>query len=151
MSRAARWARWSVVGTAVLLLLWVAEWIGGWSPAIRRLAINVHGPVVADYRAEIPLTLAPLSPDVTNDASRDQAVASRGRNGEPGPGGSPSPSPSSSGGSPSPTGSPSTGPSLPTLPVSTPTLPVATPAPTLPTSTPTVVPTPTLPTPPPLP
>ena len=147
MSQTARWTRWSVIAVAILLLLWIASLIGGWSPAVRRLPMNVHGPQVADYSAESPL-VAPLSPDITNDASRDQAAGSNG--GRPTPSGSPGPSASGSG-SPSPTGpaTPSIIPSLPTLPVSTPTVPVATP--TLPTSTPTVVPTPTLPTPPPLP
>ncbi|HET9847524.1 MAG TPA: hypothetical protein VFR68_03070 [Candidatus Dormibacteraeota bacterium] len=156
MSRAARWARWSVIGSAMILLLWVAALIGGLSPELRRLTINVHGPAVADYRADSPLSLAPLSPDVTTDASRDQA--SRGTNASPSPGGSASPAPSGTGGQPTPTipGTPSTGPSLPTLPVSTPTLPVSTPTlpvatPTLPTAIPTVVQAPTLPTPPPLP
>lgn len=149
MSQTARWGRWSVIGVAILLLLWMAALIGGFSPDIRRLPINVHGPQVADYRAESPLNVAPLSPKVTKDASRDQSSSSNG-GGQPNPGGSPSPSASGSG-SPSPSvpATPSLSPSLPTLPVSTPTLPVATP--TLPTATPTVVPTPTLPTPPPLP
>lgn len=155
MSRAARWARWSVIGSAVVLLLWVAATVGCWSPELRRVAINVHGPMVADYRAESPLSLAPLSPGVTNDASRDQAAGLTQPAGRPTPGPSRSggPSPSSSGGGPSSTtpGTPSASASLPTLPVSTPTLPVATPTATLPTATPKVVPTPTLPTPPPLP
>ncbi len=143
MNRAVRWARWTVVAMAVLLLFWVAASVGGWSPDLRRLTTNLHGPLVADYRAESPQALAPLSPDITGDASRDQA-SSR----SPRPGATPSagPSPSGSGTSPTPGGS---GTPLPTLPVPTPSLPVVTP--TLPTSTPTPLPTPSLPTLPPLP
>jgi len=73
MSRTLRWTQWTVVATAVLLLFWVAATIGGWSPDLRRLTTSVHGLLVADYRAESPQTLAPLSPDITKDASRDQA------------------------------------------------------------------------------
>jgi hypothetical protein len=141
MSRTVRWAQWTVVATAVLLLFWVAASVGGWSPDLRRLTTNVHGPLVADYRAESPQTLAPLSLEITADASRDQASSRR-------PSASPSagPSPSGSGTLPTPTGSGST---LPTLPVPTPSLPVVTP--TLPVATPTPLPTPSLPTLPPLP
>ena len=140
MSRTLRWAQWTVVGTTVLLLFWVAAVVGGWSPDLRRLTTNVHGPLVADYRAESPQLLAPLSPDITADAARDQASSPR-----PGPSPSPSPSASGSGPSPTPTGS---GTPLPTLPVPTPSLPVV--IPTLPTATPTPLPTPSLPTLPPL-
>ena len=140
MSRTLRWAQWAVVGTAVLLLFWVAAILGGWSPDLRRLTTNVHGPLVADYRAESPQLLAPLSPDITADAARDQASSPR-----PGPSPSPSPSASGSGPSPTPTGSATP---LPTLPVPTPSLPVV--IPTLPTATPTPLPTPSLPTLPPL-
>jgi len=140
MSRMLRWAQWTVVGTAVLLLFWVAAVVGGWSPDLRRLTTNVHGPLVADYRAESPQLLAPLSPEITADATRDQASWPR-----PGPSPSPSPSASGSGASPTPTGS---GTPLPTLPVPTPSLPVV--IPTLPTATPTPLPTPSLPTLPPL-
>src|ERR1700716_1811876 len=129
MTRAGRWAKWTVVATAVLLLFWVAASLGGWSPDLRRLTTSVHGPLVADYRAESPQLLAPLSPDITSDASRD-------RTGAPSPSTSPSatPSPSGPGGSPTPTGSgpPIPPPSLPTLPVPTPSLP------TLPVATPTL-------------
>jgi hypothetical protein len=143
MSRTLRWTQWMVVATAVLLLFWVAATLGGWSPDLRRLTTSVHGLLVADYRAESPQTLAPLSPDITKDASRDQAGAAR-----PSASPSPGPRPTGSGTSPTPTGSgtPLPTPSLPTptLPVTTPTLPVATP--TLPVPTPTLpVPTPTLP------
>ena len=140
MSRTLRWAQWTVVGAAVLLLFWVAAIVGGWSPDLRRLTTNVHGPLVADYRAESPQLLAPLSPDITADAARDQASSPR-----PGPSPSPSPTASGSGPSPTPTGS---GTPLPTLPVPTPSLPVVTP--TLPIATPTPLPTPSLPTLPPL-
>ena len=139
MSRTLRWAQWTVVGTAVLLLFWVAAIVGGWSPDLRRLTTNVHGPLVADYRAESPQLLAPLSPDITADAARDQASSAR-------PGSRPSPSPSASGSGPSPTPTGS-GTPLPTLPVPTPSLPVI---PTLPIATPTPSPTPSLPTLPPL-
>lgn len=151
MTRMLRWAQWSVVATAVLLLFWVAAALGSWSPELRRLATNVHGPLVADYRAESPEPLAPLSPGITSDAARDQA-------GSPPAGATPSPTPTSTGGppSPTPTGSGTPGPSpsipipsLPTLPVATPTLPLVTP--TLPTATPTPLATPSLPTLPPLP
>ncbi len=74
MKRTLRWAQWAVVATAVLLLFWVAASVGGWSADIRRLTTNVHGPLVADYRAESPQSLAPLSPEITRDASRDQAA-----------------------------------------------------------------------------
>ncbi len=148
MNRMLRWGRWTVVATAVLLLFWVAAAVGGWSPDLRRLTTSVHGPLVADYRADSPQALAPLSPDITQDASMDQArVATR----------SPKPTPGASGTAPAPSG---TGP-VPMLPVptpsvpATPTLPVPTPSvpvtPTLPLATPTPLPTPTLPTPPPLP
>ena len=98
MSRTLRWTQWMVVATAVLLLFWVAATLGGWSPSLRRLTTSVHGLLVADYRAESPQTLAPLSPDITKDASRDQASAPR-------PSASPSagPSPSRPGTSPTPT------------------------------------------------
>ena len=76
MSRTLRWTQWTVVATAVLLLFWVAATIGGWSPDLRRLTTSVHGGLVADYRADSPQTLAPLSPDITKDASRDQASES---------------------------------------------------------------------------
>lgn len=145
MSRQLRWAQWSVVATAVVLLFWVAAIIGGWSPDLRRLTTNVHGPLVADYRAESPQTLAPLSPDITQDAARDQASSPR-------PGASPSAGPSASASGPTPT-PPAPTPTLPlpTLPVPTPTLPVPTPTlpvptPTLPAGTPTLPPTPSLPT-----
>jgi len=145
MSRTLRWTQWTVVALAVLLLFWVAASVGGWSPDLRRLTTNVHGPLVADYRAESPQMLAPLLPDITNDASRDQASSPR-------PGVSPSggPSPTGSSPSPTPTWTPLPTPSLPTLPVPTPSLPVVTP--TLPIATPTPpLPTPSLPTLPPLP
>jgi hypothetical protein len=143
MSRTTRWAQWTVIGAAVLLLFWLAALLGGSAPDIRRLSMSVHGPLVADYRAESPQMLAPLSPDITRDASRDQASAANPR-----PSASPSagPSPNGTGTSPTPTGS---GTALPTLPVATPSLPAVTP--TLPIATPTPVPTPSLPTPPPLP
>lgn len=147
MNRVRRWARWTATAAAVLLLFWVAASVGGWSSDIRRLTTSVHGPLVADYRAESPQRLAPLSPDVTADAARDHAAA--GGSGRPGPRPSGSASPSGSGG-PSPSASGTFPPptptiSLPTLPTATPTLPTATP------TLPTPVPTPTLPTPPPLP
>jgi hypothetical protein len=142
MTRALRWAQWSVVGTAVLLLFWVAASVGGWSPDLRRLTTNVHGSMVADYRAESPQMLAPLLPDITNDASRDQVSSP-----SPRAGATPSAGPSSSGSGPSPT--PTLPAPTPTLPVPTPTLPL--PTPTLPIATPTPLPTPSLPTLPPLP
>ena len=146
MKRTLRWAQWTVVATAILLLFWVAASVGGWSPDVRRLTSNVHGPLVGDYRAESPQTLAPLSPAITNDASQDQAGAGHSR---PRPGATPSggPTPGASGPSPTPTGSGI----LPTLPVPTPSVPVTPtlPVPTLPVPTPP--PAPTLPTPPPLP
>ncbi|HEY4846131.1 MAG TPA: hypothetical protein VII89_10580 [Candidatus Dormibacteraeota bacterium] len=144
MSRALRWARWMLVGTAVLLLFWAAAVVGGWAPGLQRLATSVHGPLVADYRADSPARLAPLSPDVLRDAAGDHAAGSGSATPRPStsPGGSASPSPSASG--PLPTPSPSI--PTPTLPVPTPTLPV--PTPTLPVPTPTLpVPTPTLPVP----
>jgi hypothetical protein len=148
MNRTLRWAQWMVVATAVLGLFWVAATVGGWSPDVRRLTSSVHGPQVADYRAESPQTLAPLSPDITRDASQDQANAGKSR---PQPGATPpgAATPSASGTGPTPTGSGI----LPTLPVSTPTVPVVTPTLPMPTplATPTPLPTPTLPTPPPLP
>jgi len=134
MKRTVRWAQWMLIASGILLLFWVAATVGGWSPDIRRLTSNVHGPLVGDYRAESPQTLAPLSPAITKDASQDQANASHPR---------PRPTPSSTAsGSPTPSGSGV----IPTLPVPTPTVPVVTP--TLPAPTP--LPTPTLPTPPPL-
>ncbi len=146
MSRPLRWAQWTVVAMAVLLLFWVAASVGGWSQDLRRLTTNVHGPLVADYRAESPQMLAPLLPDITNDASRDQTSSPR-------PGASPSAGASPTGSSPSPTptgsGIPLPTPSLPTLPVPTPSLPVVTP--TLPIATPTPLATPSLPALPPLP
>src|ERR1700694_3093562 len=133
MSRTLRWLQWTVVATAVLLLFWVAATLGGWSPDLRRLTTSVHGSLLADYRAESPQTLAPLSSDITKDATRDQASAAR-------PSASPSagPSPSGSGASPTPTrsGTPVPTPSLPTFPVPPPTLPL--PTPTLPVPTPTL-------------
>jgi hypothetical protein len=150
MKRTLRWAQWTVVATAILLLFWVAASVGGWTPDVRRLTSSVHGPLVGDYRAESPQTLAPLSPAITKDASQDQASAGHSR---PQPGATPSggPTPGPSGPSPTPTGSgilptPTGSGILPTLPVPTPTVPVT---PTLPVPTP--LPTPTLPTPPPLP
>lgn len=147
MNRARRWARWTATAAAVLLLFWVAATVGGWSPDTRRLTTSVHGPLVADYRAESPQRLVPLSPDITADAAGDQAAS--GNSGGSGPRPSGSPSPSGSGG-PSPTATGSFPPptptiSLPTLPIATPTLPTATP------TLPTPLPTPSLPTPPPLP
>ena len=141
MKRTIRWAQWMVVATAILLLFWVAASLGGWSPDVRRLTSSVHGPMVGDYRAESPQTLAPLSPAITKDASQDQASAGHSR---PQPGATPSggPTPGASGPSPTPAGSGI----VPTLPVPTPTVPVTA---TLPVPTPP--PTPTLPTPPPLP
>jgi len=141
MKRTLRWAQWMVVATAILGLFWVAASMGGWSPDVRRLTSSVHGPLVGDYRAESPQTLAPLSPAITNDASRDQASTGHAQP-QPGPTPSGGPTPGASGPSPTPTGSGI----LPTLPVPTPTVPVT---PTLPAPTPP--PTPTLPTPPPLP
>ena len=135
MKRTIRLGQWTVIASGILLLFWVAAAVGGWSPDIRRLTSSVHGPLVGDYRAESPQILAPLSPEITKDASLDQANA-RPR---PTPSGGPSPSGSAS---PTPTGSGV----IPTLPVPTPTVPVVTP--TLPAPTP--LPTPTLPTPPPL-
>ena len=149
MKRALRLAQWTVIATAVLLLFWVAATVGGWSPDVRRLTTSVHGPLIADYRAESPQTLAPLSPTITRDASQDQASAGS----RPRPGATPaasgtSPTPSGSGVVPTLPGPTPTGTGvLPSLPVTTPTLPVVTP--TLPG--PTALPTPTLPTPPPLP
>src|SRR5437879_2966514 len=108
MSRSLRWAQWSVIGLAVLLLFWVAASIGGWSPDLRRLTTNVHGPLVADYRAESPQLLAPLSLEITADASRVQAGSLR-------PGATPPAGPSPSGPQPTPSGS-GTVPPLPSLP-----------------------------------
>jgi hypothetical protein len=132
MKRTLRLGQWGAIGTAILLLFWVAAAVGGWSPDVRRLTSSVHGPLVGDYRAESPQMLAPLSPAITRDASQDQASAGTTR---------PTPAPTPSSG-PTPTGS-----VVPTLPVTTPTLPVVTP--TLPVPTPP--PTATLPTPPALP
>jgi hypothetical protein len=139
MKRSARLAQWTVVGMAVLALFWVAASVGGWSPDLRRMTTSVHGPQVADYRAESPQILAPLSSEITKDASQDEASAGHSR---PKPGTTPSggPSPSPSGSAPTPSAS-----VLPTLPLPTGTLVT----PTLPGPTPP--PTPTLPTPPPLP
>lgn len=148
MNRPLRWAQWTVIAMAVLLLFWVAASVGGWSSDLRRLTTNVHGPLVADYRAESPQMLAPLLPDITNNASRDQASAPR-------PGANPSAGPSPTGSSPSPTptgsGTPLPTPSLPILPVPTPSLPAVTPTLPIATPTPTPLPTPSLPTLPPLP
>ena len=47
MSRTLRWTQWTVVALAVLLLFWVAASVGGWSPDLRRLTTNVHGPLLA--------------------------------------------------------------------------------------------------------
>jgi hypothetical protein len=117
MNRVLRWSRWTVIATAVLLLFWVAATVGGWSPDLRRLTTGVHGPQLADYRADSPQALAPLSPEITRDASRDQASR--------------------------PTRSPTVSGPLPTLPVPTPSVPVVSPtlptplpAPTLPTPPP---------------
>jgi hypothetical protein len=145
VKRLGRWTRWVATAAAVLALFWIAATVGGWSPDVRRLTTSVHGPLVADYRAQSPQRLAPLSPDVTTDASRDQAGAGNSRG--PGLGPSAGPSPSGSGG-PSPSGpTPPATPSvpLPSLPTTLPSLPTATP------TLPTPVPTPSLPTPPPLP
>jgi hypothetical protein len=150
MNPVLRRAQWAVVAAAVLLLFWVAASVGGWSPDLRRLTISVHAPLVADYRADSPLTLAPLSPDITRDASQDQTDSAHPSTSPP-PGASPSGGPSptgSGGGSPSPSATGSGSP-LPTLPVPTPSLPV--PTPSLPVATPTPLVTPTLPTPPPIP
>jgi len=146
MKRTVRWAQWMVVATAILLLFWVAATVGGWSPDVRRLTSSVHGPLVGDYRAESPQTLAPLSPAITKDASQDQAGAAHSR---PTPGATPSggPTPSASGPGTTPTGSGI----LPTLPVPTPTVPVTPPLPVPTLPVPTPPPTPILPTPPPLP
>jgi len=135
MKRTIRLGQWTFIASGILLLFWVAAAVGGWSPDIRRLTSSVHGALVGDYRAESPQILAPLSPEITKDASQDPARA-RPR---PTPSGGTSPSGSAS---PTPTGSGV----IPTLPVPTPTVPVVTP--TLPAPTP--LPTPTLPTPPPL-
>jgi hypothetical protein len=146
VNRLQRWGQWAATAVAVLLLFWIAASIGGWSPDVRRLTVSLHGPQVADYRADSPQRLAPLSPDVTTDASRDQAAAGPSGpgtrpSGSPSPSGSGSPSPSPSG--PSPPATPSL--PLPSLPTTLPSLPTATP------TLPTPVPTPSLPTPPPLP
>jgi len=140
MTRLRRWARWAATAAAVLLLFWIAASLGGWSPQVHRLTTSVHGPLVADYRADSPQRLAPLSPDITADASRDQA--SRGRP-------SPGPSPSAPGGGPSPSASGSAPPPSPTIPL--PSLPTQPPLPTATPTLPTPVPTPSLPTLPPLP
>src|SRR3981081_1563369 len=102
MTRAGRWVKWTVVATAVLLLFWVAASLGGWSPDLRRLTTSVHGPLVADYRAERPRALAPVSPDHTPDASRAQCSSA-----PPRPAATPSggPSPNGSGPAPTPSGS----------------------------------------------
>ena len=144
MKRSARLAQWMVMATGILLLFWVAAAVGSWSPAVRRLTSSVHGPMVADYRAESPEKLTPLSPAITNEASQDQASAGRAR---PRPTPSGGPGPSATGSGPTPTGSGV----LPTLPVATPTVPVATPTVPMATPTPPALvppPTPTLPTPP---
>src|SRR2546430_15166668 len=129
MSRTLRLTQWAVVATAVLLLFWVAASLGGWSPTLRRLTTNVHGPLVADYRAESPQQLAPLSPDITADASRDPASAPTSR---PGVTPSPGPSPTRSGPVPTPTPPPPP----PTPPAPTPTPPAPTPPPPAPTPPP---------------
>ena len=146
MNRMVRLGRWTVVGAAVLLVFWVAATVGGWSPDIRRLTTSVHGPLVADYRADSPQALAPLSPEITQDASKDRANGVTQSPG-PAPGGSPTPTPSGSFPLPTLPPTPSV-PATPTLPIGTPTIP---PTPTLPVGTPTPPATPTLPTPPPLP
>jgi hypothetical protein len=139
MNRLLRLGRWTVVAVAVLLLFWVAATIGGWSPDIRRLTTSVHGPLVADYRADSPQALAPLSPEITQDASRDRPNSVTR---------TPAPTPSGSA-TPGPIPTPSI-PATPTLPIPTPTPPI--PTPTLPVVTPTLpVGTPPLPTPPLLP
>jgi hypothetical protein len=147
MNRLLRLGRWTVVAVAVLLLFWVAATIGGWSPDIRRLTTSVHGPLVADYRADSPQALAPLSPEITQDASRDRPNSVT-RTPAPTPSGSATPAPSGSSPLPTlPVPTPSI-PPTPTLPIATPTLPVVTPTPV---GTPTPPVTPPLPTPPPLP
>lgn len=137
MNTMRRWARWTAVATSVLLLFLLAAILGGWSPDLRRLTTSVHVLSVADYRADLAVAVAPLSPRVVQDAAGDRAT-------EPGAtpkasgSASPKPSPSGSGG---PTPTPTV---MPTLPVPTPTLPI--PTPTLPIPTPTLpLPTPPLP------
>jgi hypothetical protein len=153
MNRMLRWAQWAVIGTAVLMLFWVAATVGGWSPDLRLLTTGVHGPLVADYRADSIQALAPLSPDITQDASGDQSAPQPSQP-------TPSPSPSGVGPSPTPSGSVILSPTpslpVPTLPI--PSLPTTLPSPSLPTtlaspSLPTglPLPTPSLQTPPPLP
>lgn len=151
MNRLRRWGQWAATAVAVLLLFWIAASVGGWSPDIQRLTTSVHGPLVADYRADSPQRLAPLAPEVTGDASRDQAGSGGSGirpSGSPSPSGSGGPSPSASGSTPPPTPSlpvPSLPTTLPSLPTTLPSLPTATP------TLPTLLPTPSLPTPPPLP
>lgn len=135
-----RWLRWALAGAGITTLFWVTGLLASTLTALEVLSTGVHGLSLADYRATPVLALAPLSPGILVDASRDAAVASR-PSPAPTPPGSPGPSPSSSGPTPSASA---------TLPMPTPTLPI--PTPTLPIPTPTPpIPTPTLPTPPPTP
>jgi hypothetical protein len=151
MKRSVRLAQWAGIATSILLFFWLAATVGGWSPDIRKLTSSVHGLQVADYRAESPQLLAPLSAAITKDASQDQAAAAGHSSPTPRPSQSGGPSPSASGSGPTPSGSATLPVATPTLPLATPTLPVATP--TVPVATPTpptlnLPPTPTAPTPP---
>lgn len=140
-----RWAGWTLFGCGVVMAFWMCALIGGWSPDIVRLSVSVHGTSLASYSADTAV-LAPLSSQVINDASKDQAATASA---SPPPGGRGSPTPtattsvSPSGPTPSPT-LPIPSLPIPSLPVSTPTPP---PTPSLPvaTPTPTVIPTPPLP------
>jgi hypothetical protein len=137
MSAARRWARWLAVAVSVALLFLVAAILGSWAPDTLRLTASVRVLSPADYRADLALAVAPLSPKVFADAGGDRPAD------RPAPTSRPSPLPSPT---PTPSGSPTPIPT-PTLPIPTPTLPI--PTPTLPIPTPSPpIPTPTLPIPP---
>ncbi len=132
-----RWLQWAVAGAGITTLFWVTGLLASSLSALEVLSTSVHGLSLADYRATPVLALAPLSPQILIEASRDNTLNSS-PSASPSPTGSPTPSPTASSTGPRSTASA-------TLPIPTPTLPI--PTPTLPIPTPT----PTLPTPPPLP
>jgi hypothetical protein len=148
MNTIRRWARWTAMATSVFLLFLLAAIVGGWSPDLRRLTTSVHVLGLADYRADLAVPVAPLSPRVVQDAAGDLS-AQPGATPSPSASGSrsPKPSPSGSGGpTPTPTVLPTLPTPTPTLPIPTPTLPVPTPTLPIPTPTPTLpLPTPPLP------
>jgi len=69
-----RWLQWSAAAAGITSLFWVTGLLASGLTALEVLSSSVHGLSLADYRATPVLALAPLSPEILVEASRDNAA-----------------------------------------------------------------------------